>query len=457
MTSGTGPARAAPRRRAAPSPARVIALTFAGAILAGTLLLALPASHAPGAHVTFLDALFTATSAVCVTGLNVLDVGSALSTLGQVIVLLLIQVGGLGIVTFGALLAVAMRRRVGYQQRLGLQSQVRAFEVGGVIRLLRWILLVAVCFELGGALLLWAPFARHEASLARGAFQALFHAVSAFNNAGFSLYPDNLAAFVLDPYVNLVIAALVVAGGLGFFVTVNLLRRFRLGRRARLTLHTQIVLAATAVLIVGGSLTILALEWSNPASLGQLDPAGKALAAFFQAVTPRTAGFSTLDYARFRPATLMFTMLLMFVGGSPGSTAGGIKTVTFVVLVGSALSQARGRGELTLFGRRISSRNAVQASATALLGVLLVGAAITVLLLTEPSLRFERTAFEAVSAFATAGLSAGVTPLLTDTGQVVIVVLMYLGRIGPLTLTTALARGPRESPLEYPHEEVLVG
>lgn len=457
MTAPSGRPRGLRRRRPAPSPAQVIAFTFAGAILAGTLLLLLPVAHAPGADVTFLDALFTATSAVCVTGLSVVDVGTVFSRFGQVVVMLLIQVGGLGIVTFGALVAIATRRRVGFQQRLGLQSQMRTFEVGGVVKLLRRILLVALVFELVGALLLWLPFARHEADVWRGAFQALFHAVSAFNNAGFSLYRDNLAAFVVDPYVNLVIAALIVAGGIGFFVTVNVLRHARHGRRARLTLHTQIVLAATALLIGVGFLTILAMEWTNPASLGPLSPFGKALAAFFQSVTPRTAGFSTLDYAQFRPATLMFTMLLMFVGGSPGSTAGGIKTVTFVVLVGSALSQARGRGELTLFGRRISSRNAVQASATALLGILLVGAAITVLLVTEPQLRFERTAFEAVSAFATAGLSAGVTPLLTNTGQVVIICLMYLGRIGPLTLATALARSTHDTAFEYPHEEVLVG
>lgn len=457
MTAPSGRPRGLRRRRPAPSPAQVIAFTFAGAILAGTLLLLLPVAHAPGADVTFLDALFTATSAVCVTGLSVVDVGTVFSGFGQVVVMLLIQVGGLGIVTFGALVAIATRRRVGFQQRLGLQSQMRTFEVGGVVKLLRRILLVALVFELVGALLLWLPFARHEADVWRGAFQALFHAVSAFNNAGFSLYRDNLAAFVVDPYVNLVIAALIVAGGIGFFVTVNVLRHARRGRRARLTLHTQIVLAATALLIGVGFLTILAMEWTNPASLGPLSPFGKALAAFFQSVTPRTAGFSTLDYAQFRPATLMFTMLLMFVGGSPGGTAGGIKTVTFVVLVGSALSQARGRGELTLFGRRISSRNAVQASATALLGILLVGAAITVLLVTEPQLRFERTAFEAVSAFATAGLSAGVTPLLTNTGQVVIICLMYLGRIGPLTLATALARSTHDTAFEYPHEEVLVG
>lgn len=445
------------RRRHGASPAQLIAGTFAGAILVGTLLLLLPFTHSGATRITFLDALFTATSAVCVTGLSVLDVGAAFNRLGQVFLMLLIQVGGLGIVTFGALVALATRRRVGFQQRLGLQNQMRTFEVGGIVKLVRRILLIALGFEVLGALLLWPSFARHEGDLWRGAFQALFHAVSAFNNAGFSLYSDNLVGFVTEPTVNLVIGCLIVLGGLGFLVTVNLIRHARFGRRARLSLHTQIVLAATALLIAGGFVMVLVLEWSNPATLGTLSPAGKGLAALFQSITPRTAGFATLDYAQFRPASLMFTMLLMFIGGSPGSTAGGIKTVTFVVLVGSALSQTRGRGELTLFGRRITSQNAVQASAIALLGVLLVGAAVTLLLVTEPQLRFERTAFEAVSAFATAGLSAGVTPLLTSTGRVVIIVLMYLGRIGPLTLATALARNVHDDDIEYPHEDVLVG
>lgn len=447
---------ALPRRP--PSPARLIAVTFAGAILTGTLLLLLPQAHAPGAHVTFLEALFTATSAVCVTGLTVIDIGTTFNWLGQVIVMLLIQVGGLGIVTFGALVALATRRRVGYQQRLGLQNQMRTFEIGGIVRLVRRILLLALVAEVVGALLVWASFARRDGSALHGAFQAIFHAVSAFNNAGFSLYRDNLRGFVADPVVTLVLGALIVLGGLGFFVTLNLVAHLRTARTAHLTLHTRIVLMMTGTLLALGFVAVLAMEWSNPGTLGPLPLGGKGLAALFQSITPRTAGFETVPYSEFRPATLMLTMLLMFVGGSPGSTAGGIKTVTFLVLVGSAWSQARGRGELTLFGRRISSRNAVQASAIALLGLLLVGAAITLLLVTEPSLRFERTAFEAVSAFGTVGLSAGVTPLLSDTGRVVIIVLMYLGRIGPLTLATALMRKPHEDPdLAYPHEEVLVG
>lgn len=446
-----------PPRRPSPSPAQLIAGTFAAASLVGALLLYLPQTHLPGVRVTFLEALFTATSAVCVTGLTVVDVGATFNWLGQVVLLLLIQVGGLGIVTFGALFALTMRRRVGFQQRLSLQNQMRAFEVGGIVRLVRAILLVALGVELVGALLLWAAFARHEGDASRGAFAALFHAVSAFNNAGFSPYADNLIGFVDDPVVTLVVCGLIVLGGFGFLATINVVRRLRRGRTVHLTLHTRIAIMATVLLISVGAVTILGMEWSNPGTLAGLPLGTKLLATLFQSVTARTAGFETLDYDAFRPATLMFTMLLMFIGGSPGSTAGGIKTVTFVVLVGSAWSQARGRGELALFGRRISSQNAVQAAAIAMLGILLVGAAITLLLITEPQLPFERTAFEAVSAFGTVGLSAGITPQLSGTGRVIIMLLMYLGRIGPLTLATALMRNGHEPEIQYPHEEVLVG
>lgn len=444
------------RRWPPASPARLIALTFLGAIAAGTLLLALPFSHEPGASLTWLDALFTATSAVCVTGLSTVDIGQTFNWIGEVVIMLLVQVGGLGTVTFGALAAIALRRRVGFQQRLGLQNQLRTLAVGGVVRVVRAIVIVALMAETAGALLLWAPFAAREGA-GRGAFQAVFHSVSAFNNAGFSLFSDNLLGFVRDPVVSLVICALIVTGGIGFVATVNLLARAREGRRARLHLHTRIVLITTAALLGAGFLIVLVLEWGNPGTLGALPPAARPLAAFFQSVTPRTAGFETLDYTLFRPATLMFTMLLMFIGGSPGSTAGGIKTATFLVLVGSAWSQARGRGELTLFGRRISSQFAVQAGAIAMLGMLLVGATITVLLITEPDLPLLGTAFEAVSAFGTVGLSTGVTPLLSASGKAVIILLMYLGRIGPMTLATALIYGRHEEPVTYPQEDVLIG
>lgn len=447
--------RELPKRRHL-SPPQLLAATFAAAILVGTLLLWLPLSHEPGASVSLLDALFTATSAVCVTGLAVLDVGATFNIIGEALILLLVQIGGLGVLTFGALAALAVGRRMGVRQRLNLQNQMRAFQVGGIGRLLTTIFLVALAAELLGAVLLWAVFSPHEGA-ARGAYFALFHAVSAFNNAGLSLYPDSLASFATNPLLNLTLSALALLGALGFVVIVNLAGRAWRGRSVRLSLHTRIVLLATVFLSLVTTVFFLALEWSNPATLGSFEQAARPLVALFQGLVARTSGFATLDYADVRPATLFFMLPLMFIGGSPGSTAGGIKTVTFVVLVGSIWSQVRGRGDLTLFGRRISSQNAVQAGAIALLGVVLVGVAILALLLTEPDLPFAAIMFEVVSAFGTVGLTTGVTPELSHPGRIVLIVLMYLGRLGPLTLGVALMQDRNEQLLHYPQEEVLIG
>lgn len=443
------------RRRPA-SPARLIAGSFAAAILVGTVLLALPAAHAPGVDVSLLDALFTATSAVCVTGLIVLDTGTDFSMFGQIVILLLIQLGGLGILSAGTLVALAAGRRIGYRERQQLQSQLSALQVGGVVRLLRAIAILVVSVETVGALLLWAPLAARE-GLGRGAYLAVFHAISAFNNAGFSPYRESLMGYVTDPVVNLVVMALIVVGGLGFVVITDMIARASRGRTARMSLHARVVLASTAVLLVGATAMVLVLEWSNPATLGALSPTQRPLAALFQAVTPRTAGFNTLDTAALLPGTMLFVMLLMFVGGSPGSTAGGIKTVSFVLLLGSAWSQVRGRSELVLFGRRIASATAVRAGAITLLAILLLGAATTVLLITEPGASFQALAFEAVSAFGTVGLSTGVTPTLSETGRIVVILLMYLGRLGPMTLGLALMGEPHERKLTYPEEEVVIG
>ncbi len=444
------------RRRRYLSPPQLLAATFAAAIGVGALLLWLPFSHEPGARVSFLDALFTATSAVCVTGLSVLDIGTTFNVLGEALILLLVQIGGLGVLTFGALAALAVGRRISVRQRLNLQNQMRAFQVGGIARLLTTIFVVALVAELLAALLLWGVFSPHEGP-ARGAYFALFHSVSAFNNAGLSLYPDGLAAFATDPLLNLTLAALALLGALGFVVILNLAGRAWRGRRVRLSLHTRIVLLATVLLSLVTTVLFLALEWSNPASLGEFKQVARPLVALFQGLAARTSGFATIDYADVRPATLFFMLPLMFIGGSPGSTAGGIKTVTFVVLVGSAWSQVRGRGDLTLFGRRISSQNAVQAGAIALLGVVLVSVAILSLLLTEADLPFAAIMFEAVSAFGTVGLSTGMTPALSHPGRIVLIVLMYLGRLGPLTLGVALMRDRHEQSLHYPQEEVLIG
>ncbi|ADI13382.1 potassium uptake protein, TrkH family [Truepera radiovictrix DSM 17093] len=444
-----------PPRRAAPSPAKIIALYFVSAIAVGTLLLWLPISHAPGAEIGLLEALFTATSALCVTGLVVVDTATAWSIFGKVVIMLLIQVGGLGIVTLGTLVALLLGRRVGFRERLRAAAQVNALQTGGIVKLVRTIFLISLGFEAVGALLLYPTFAAlHGPGM--GAFYAFFHAVSAFNNAGFALYSENLTGFVRDPTVNLVLAALFITGGLGFLVHLNLWARLRHGSHFQLTLQSRFVLLTSLGLGLLGWVAVCLFEWTNPQTLGALPWPSRLLAGFFQGVTPRTAGFNTLDYAQVREPTLLVTMALMFIGGSPGSTAGGIKTVTFAVLAASAWSMVRGRGELTAFGRRVTTETVVKAGSVALLSLGIVFGAMLLLSISE-TVPLVPLMFEAFSAFGTVGLSLNLTPELSAPGQLIVTLLMYLGRIGPLTFAVALVQEPRDSPITYPDEGVMIG
>lgn len=444
------------RRRRELTPAQLIVLSFAAAIVVGTVLLRLPVAHTTGGKIGWLEALFTATSAVCVTGLIVVDTGRDFSYFGQAVILLLIQVGGLGILTAGTLLAFLTGRRLGFRERLNLQAQLSALQVGGVVRLVRNILLLVFGVELAGALLLYVRMAAVE-GWGHGAWQAVFHSISAFNNAGFSLYADSLVRYVSDPLVNVVVMALIVVGGLGFVVIVNLVARYRQVQRTPLSLHTKLALTATGSLIIAATAVLLVLEWANARTLGPLPWPAKLLAGLFQAVTPRTAGFNTLDYAAMREAGLMVTMLLMFIGGNPGSTAGGIKTVTFFVLVGSAWSLGRGRGELHLFDRRIALETAVRSGVITLISFMAVSGGLTLMAITDPELGMLQLAFETFSAFGTVGLSTGITPELSAPGKIIIIALMFVGRLGPLTMALALIEAPPEKRIEYPVEDVVVG
>ncbi len=436
------------------TPVQLIALYFVLAIVIGGSLLALPFAHAPGHSVSFLDALFTATSAICVTGLTVVDTGTSFSIFGQVIIMLLIQAGGLGIVTIGTLVAFASGRRVGFRERMNLQTQLNTFQVGGVVRLIQRIVLITFAIEIVGVLLLWTSFGRLE-GLGRGLYFAIFHSISGFNNAGFGLYPTNLMPFVADVVVNFTIMALVILGGLGFIVEMNIIAHLREKRTVPFTLHTKTVLALTGALIAIGAVVLLVLEWSH--SLSGLPVGQKIMGALFQSVTPRTAGFNTTDYAQMDESSLLFTMLLMFIGASPGSTGGGIKTVTFFVLIGSVWSISRGRGELTLFGRRIALDTVIRSAVISVLSILIIGAMITLLTLTDPDKDALKLAFEAVSAFGTVGLSTGITGAMSELGKIVLIMLMYLGRIGPLTFTLALIEGTPDKKVRYPVEEVVIG
>jgi trk system potassium uptake protein TrkH len=438
-------------RRLELNPAQTIVLGFALTVLAGVVLLTLPVSTVDGKGAPFLTALFTAMSATCVTGLVVEDTATYYSLFGQLVILLLIQVGGLGYMTSATLFSILVGRRIGLRERIILMEAYNLHTIGGVVRLTRNVVLLALAFQGVGALLLalrWIP----EFGWWRGMYYGLFHAVSAFNNAGFDLMGGfrSLTRYVLDPYVNLVMGVLIISGGLGFIVLISL------PRFPKVNLHAKVVLTTSAALLGVGTLLILFLEGGNPLTLGRLPPGGKLLAAFFQSVTPRTAGFSTLDIAGLREPTLLVLSVLMFIGASPGGTGGGIKTTTFTVLLATIWTMIRGRQDVELYNRRVPAVVVYKALTIALVAIALV-VSVTILLSVFEGIRVISALFEVVSAFGTVGLSTGITPSLTPVGKVLLITTMFLGRVGILTF--ALVFTGRQAPMRYrlPEERVLVG
>ncbi|WP_425145393.1 TrkH family potassium uptake protein [Deinococcus sp.] len=441
------------------SPPQLIALSFAAAILLGTGLLLLPFSQRGGQTLSVLSALFTATSALCVTGLKVVDPAQTFSVAGQLVIVLLIQLGGLGILTFGTLFAFAARRRVNFSERMRLAQQVSAFDVGGVLGLIRNIFVYTLVIEAAGTLLLALRFVP-QFGWGQGLYYSAVHAVSAFNNAGFSLFAQSFRGYTGDALVSLTMTALVILGGLGFLVQVNVVAHLLDRRRNRLLVQSKIVLTTSALLLLGGALLTGLLEWSNPGTLGPLPLGAKLLASLFGSAMPRTGGFSSLDTAALRPATLFLTTFLMFVGASSGSTGGGIKTGTFAVIVGSAWNMVRGRGDLVAFRRRIDESTVLRALTVGMLATALLSAALLLMLVCNTSARlgFSHLFFEVVSAFSTVGLSMNATPDTNAVQRVILIVLMYLGRIGPLTFALVFGSRPRQQDISYPPErDILIG
>lgn len=436
-------------------PAQVVVLGFAVAILIGTLLLMLPVARSGPGGTGFLTALFHATSAVCVTGLVTVDTPAYWSTFGEVVILALIQVGGFGIMTLASLLAMLVWRRLGLRSRLTAAAETKAVGIGEVRTVIRGVLVITVVTELVIAVMLTLRFALgYGETWGRASYLGLFHAVSAFNNAGFALFSDSLIGFVDDPWVCLPIAFAVIAGGLGFPVWLELARHRAKWRGW--SLHTTMTLATTVVLLVLGTVFVTANEWTNPGTLGALDTPGRILAGFFHSVMPRTAGFNAIDYGQARDGTLLGTCVLMFIGGGSAGTAGGIKITTFVLLFWVIVAEARGERDVEVHGRRIDDRAIRQALTVALLGVgAVMSGTLALVEMTDHPL--DVVLFEAVSAFATVGLSAGITADLPAAGQFILIALMFLGRLGPITLVSALAMRERGKLYRLPEGRPLIG
>ena len=449
------PFRATRRRQRLRHPAQTVAAAFAVGILVGTLLLSLPAARAgPGAAPLHV-ATFTATSAVCVTGLVITDTPTYWSTFGHGVILVLVQAGGLGFMVLASLLALALSRRLGLRQRLLAQAEINVTELGETRRLLLAVAVFSVAFEVVTAAVLtgrlWLGYGEPAG---RAAWLGLFHSVSAFNNAGFALYSDNLVGFVDDGWISLTVTLAVIAGGLGFPVLVELVRAP--GRPHSWSLHTKLTLTMTWVLLAAGTLAILGFEWSNPATFGPLDLPGKLLAGFFHGANPRSAGFNSIEYAHMTETSWLVTEVLMFIGAGSAGTSGGIRVTTFVVLVLMVSAEARGLSTVNAFGRRIPLGAQRQALAVTLIGLGAVVLA-TLVITAQSGLPLSRTTFEAFSAFGSAGLTTGITAELPLPSQNLLILLMFLGRTGPITLATALALRDREPRYRYPEERPIIG
>lgn len=402
-----------------------------------------------------MTALFTSTSAACVTGLIVEDTPVYWSRFGQVVILALFQIGGFGIMTGATLLGLLVTQRIRLRDRLVAQLETKTLGLGNVTSVLRLVLLATVTVEIVLTAILTVRFRfGYDATWGEALWHGLFHAVSAFNNAGFSTYSDNLMGFVVDPMIVIPIMVAIVLGGLGFPVLYELRRDLR--RPSRWSVHTKITVSATGLLLVGGFAAILWSEWTNPGTLGPFGAGDKMLASAFHSVSARTAGFNTLDVGAFTPETIAVHDMLMFVGGGSAGTAGGIKVTTFFLLAFVIWAEIRGDPDTTAFGRRIPVAAQRQALTVALLGVAFVVLG-TLALLTLTNFGLAEVLFEAVSAFATVGLSTGITADLPPAAQGVIITLMFVGRVGSITVATALALRSRTRLYRLPEERPIVG
>ncbi|MFE0131009.1 TrkH family potassium uptake protein [Streptomyces sp. NPDC059037] len=441
-------------------PARSTVWAFAAVIAVGAVLLALPVASEGPVPTDFVDALFTSTSAVCVTGLAVVDTGAHWSGFGEGVILALIQVGGFGIMTMASLLALLVSGRLRLRMQLTAAAETKSFGIGDVRKLLLGVAGSTLIVELAvGAVLALRFRYGYGEGIGRATYLGYFHAVSAFNNAGFGLHADSLTRYVQDPWVTLPIAAAVILGGIGFPVFLEVLRhrhRRRTTGRRNWTLHTKLTLITTAALLVAGTVLTCLLEWTNPGTLGPLGWGQKLLGGFFHSAMSRTAGFNALDIGALHASTLLMTCVLMFIGGGSAGTAGGIKVTTFAVLASAILAEVRGEPTAAVLGRRIAPQALRQALTVTLLGIgLVMSATLALLAMTEESL--EAVLFEVVSAFGTVGLSTGITADLPTAGHLILIALMFIGRLGPITLVSALALRERTRRYELPEERPVIG
>ena len=434
------------------NPPRVLALGFLGLILFGSVLLNLPVASADGNSIGFLDALFTSASAVCVTGLIVVNTATYWSVFGKVVILFLIQIGGLGIMTMATMVALIMGKKISLKERLIIKEQMNQETMSGMVKLTLYVILLTFAIEAIGAIILSFRFVP-EYGLTKGIWFSVFHSISAFCNAGFDITGNSLMSYTDSPLTIMTLSGLIIIGGTGFSVLIDLAKH---RKWVRLSLHTKLVITMSLGLILLGTIFFFVLEYSNPATIGQMPLGEKLSAAFFAAVVPRTAGFNSIDTAALRESSVFLTIILMFVGGSPGSTAGGVKTATIGVVLMATISIIRGDKDIEIYEKRLNQETVFKSLAIVTVGMGMIVLISFLLTITE-SKNFLDVLFEATSAFATVGLSRGITSDLTTIGKIIIIGTMYAGRVGPLTMAYAIGYNKKHKRYRYSEGHISVG
>lgn len=434
---------------------QILALGFIFVILVGALILTLPISTTSGERTNFLDALFTATSAVCVTGLIVVDTGTYWNMFGQTLIMILIEIGGLGFMSFTTLIAIILGKKITLRERLILQDAMNTFNIQGLVKMVKYVLVFTVTVQFFGTLLFSTQFIP-EYGLGRGLFYSIFHSISAFCNAGFDIFGNfsSLTYYNSNAVVILVASALIIIGGLGFTVLSELYSKKSL---RKVSIHSKMVILMTTVLVLGGTLLMFLFENNNVNTMANMSFFDKIMNSFFASVTPRTAGFNSISTNGMTTAGQFLTIILMFIGGSPGSTAGGIKTTTIGILIVTIICVIQGKEDAEVFKKRFSKGLVYKAFTLIFIGVSLVIVVTMLLSYTEKEVSFIALFYETVSAFGTAGLTLGLTSKLSSVGKVLIMIMMYLGRVGPLTVVLSITRKKINLGIKYPEGKILIG
>lgn len=434
---------------------QILAIGFAVIALVGGIILSLPISSVDGKPTNLLDSLFTSTSAVCVTGLIAVDIGTHWNMFGKTIIMLLIEIGGLGFMSFTTLIAIFLGKKITLRERLVIQEAMNTFNIEGLVRMVKYVVGFTISVQAIGAALMAIQFIPSY-GLGKGIYYSIFHSISAFCNAGFDLFGNftSLTGYANNPMILLIISALIIIGGLGFTVWLEL---YNYKDVKKLSVHSKMAILITAILLVGGSILMLLLENSNPETLGNMSFVDKITNAFFAAVTPRTAGFNSISTDGMTTAGKFLTIILMFIGGSPGSTAGGLKTVTFGLTILTVICVVKGREDTEIFGRRFSKELVYKAFAIIIIAIGIIITVTMVLSITESNEKFIDLLYEATSAFGTAGITTGVTQRLSTIGKIIIMLTMYCGRVGPLTVALALSNKKKKRGYKYPEGKILIG